>query len=111
MALRRAWASSPVTYRRSGQADLVGMLAEFAKMSEEVVEGDGGVYVAVDQYQFRFLAADLVIGGVPSQPAMGDKIVDAAGVIYQVMPLIGQNSWEWTDHNLRYRVYCKRVPT
>ena len=102
--MRTAHCSSPVTYRRGGDAHEVN--ATFGRTEYEVEDGYG-LTVAANVTDFLILAEDFPF----DEPAAGDQVV-ADGVVYEVMSLAGQGHWRWSDpYRTTMRVHAKEVGT
>jgi hypothetical protein len=75
------------------------------------LEGANGVIINAESRDFIVAAADLALDGIVTQPAKGDRITDADGVIFEVMPFgPDQPHWRWCDGNrLDMRIHTKQV--
>jgi hypothetical protein len=97
---RTAHMTSPVTYRRSGQAD-AEVLATWGKTDLEVAD-DYGTTIRTHVIDFLILAD--VLG---FEPQAGDVIV-ADGRKFEVMDLAGQGCWRWSDpYRTTFRIHTK----
>jgi hypothetical protein len=93
---RTAHMTSPVIYRRAGQAD-AELQATFGRTEYEVAD-DYGATVRTHIVDFLVLADDLGF-----EPQAGDVIV-AEGRKHEVMDLAGEGPWRWSDP---YRTTCR----
>ena len=106
---RTAHCSSPVTYRRTGQAD-ASVNATFGRTEYEV-EDDFGLRVGAQVTDF-LISADVFPF---DEPKAGDQIVAPStgspqATVYEVMDLAGQGHWRWSDpHRTTMRIHTKEV--
>jgi len=97
---RTAHMTSPVTYRRAGQAD-AEMRATFGKTDYEVAD-DYGATIRTHVIDFLILADELGF-----EPQASDVIV-ADGRKYEVMDLAGEGAWRWSDpYRTTFRIHTK----
>jgi hypothetical protein len=102
--MRTSHCSSPVTYRRAGQAD-ANVQATFGRTDYEVAD-DYGATIKTHVIDFLILGDDLGI-----EPQAGDQIV-ADGVVYEVMALGGEGCWRWSDpYRTTMRIHTKEIGT
>jgi hypothetical protein len=108
---RTAHMTSPVTYRRAGQAD-AEVLATWGKTDLEVAD-DYGATIRTHVIDFLILADALWQEGF--EPQAGDVIVapstgsgQATGRKFEVMDLAGQGCWRWSDpYRTTFRIHTK----
>lgn len=101
----KASASSSAIYHRGAASCPLG--ATFGRR-ETVVES-GGLVEQHEQWDFVITAADLVLGGVVELPREGDRI-EAAGRMYEVLPLPGQDCFRPCDpFGIQLRIHTKQV--
>ena len=104
--MRTTHLSSPVTYRRSGAADLL-INATFGKTNYEVAD-ESGLTTGGHVWDFLISAVDLP----DIEPVPGDVIV-AEGRRFEVMPLgqdTGGRGWRWSDpYRQTYRIHTKDI--
>jgi hypothetical protein len=86
---RTAHCSSPVTYRRAGQDDVI-VQATFGRTEAEVAD-ESGLTVRSHVWDFLVLADEL-----GTEPRAADVII-ADGRRYEVMDLAGEGRWRWSD--------------
>jgi len=102
---RTAHMTSPVTYRRAGQAG-TSVQATFGKTDYEVAD-DYGATIRTHVIDFLILAEAFSTEGF--EPQAGDQIV-ADGRIYEVMNLAGESCWRWSDpYRTTLRIHTKDV--
>lgn len=90
-------ASVTVTYRRGGHA--VEVTAVIGSTVREAGDSEGFV-VRSETRDYLIATADLVIDGVETLPERGDEIVETVGeteIIYEVLPVHGQELWRYSD--------------
>lgn len=102
--MRTTHLSSPVTYRRSGAADLL-INATFGKTDYEVAD-ESGLTTGAHVWDFLVLAAALP--GIEPRP--GDVIV-ADGRRFEVLALGNDvKGWRWSDpYRQTYRIHTKDI--
>lgn len=102
--MRKAHLSSPVTYRRSGQADLQ-LNATYGKTNYEVVD-ESGFTTGGHVWDFLILADELT----NSEPEPGDVIV-ADGRRFEVLAWGNDiRGWRWSDpYRQTYRIHTKDI--
>lgn len=99
---RSAHMTSPVTYRRAGQAD-ASVQATFGQTDYEVAD-DYGATIKAHVVDFMIMGDEL-----GSEPQAGDRIV-ADGVIHEVMALGGEGCWRWSDpYRTTMRIHTKEI--
>ena len=99
---RSAHMTSPVTYRRAGQAD-AAVGATFGRTEIEITDDEGGA-IRTHVVDFLILADEL-----PLEPEAGDVVV-ADGQRYEVMDLGGDGCWRWSDpYRQTYRIHTKDI--
>jgi len=92
--------TSPVTYRRAGQAD-AEVQATFGKTDYEVAD-DYGATIRTHVIDFLILADEL-----GHEPQASDVIV-TDGRKYEVMDLAGEGAWRWSDpYRTTFRIHTK----
>lgn len=97
--------SSPVIYKTNRGAGLesVEVQATFGKTSYEVADGYGAT-IKTHVIDFLILAEELQF-----EPEAGDIIV-ANGRKYEVMNLIGESCWRWSDpYRMTLRIHTKDI--
>jgi hypothetical protein len=97
-----------VTYSRL--SDAVTLLATVGKTSqEEDVGTDSPAVVRTQIRDYIIAAADLVLSGATSQPQRGDRITEADGTVFEVLPL-GSESWKYSDSGrTQFRIHTKQI--
>ncbi|MEZ6193747.1 MAG: hypothetical protein R3C45_21095 [Phycisphaerales bacterium] len=102
--MRTTHLSSPVTYRRSGAADLP-VNATFGKTDYEVTD-ESGFTTGAHVWDFLILAADIP----GTEPVPGDVIV-ADGRRFEVLALGNDvKGWRWSDpYRQTYRIHTKHI--
>ena len=99
---RTAHMTSPVIYRRAGQAD-AEMRATFGKTDYEIAD-DYGATIRTHVIDFLILADEL-----GHEPQASDVIV-ADGRKYEVMDLAGEGAWRWSDpYRTTFRIHTKDI--
>lgn len=83
----------PVTVRRGENALTLTAIASWRQYAGET---EAGTIVQAKVRDYRFRAADLVLGGVAFLPAAGDRIEEGA-LRCEVSPVFGGDCWEWND--------------
>src|SRR6187549_3487071 len=97
-----------VSYRRgSASVDIP------ATPANESFSVDGETW---DGRYFKVAVADLVLGGVPTVPLLGDRIVettDAPAITYEVLAQPGGNHppWQYVEDRLGFRVHTVNADT
>lgn len=94
-------AAELVTYKRA--AAQVQLTALRNRQGADMVDTQG-VYARASRLEFTFKRADLVLGGSLAEPARGDTITDAAGVVYDV-----QADVERLEDTAEWRVPVREV--
>jgi hypothetical protein len=107
---RKASLSEPVTYQRN--AETIASLA--ATRGQNEFELDSGLLVRLenDQQDWIITAADLFFspGASPVLPERGDRLIDAAGVNFEVQSLDGQKQpYNLDQTGQQLRITTKRV--
>jgi hypothetical protein len=98
---RTAHMTSPVTYRRAGQAD-AEVQATFGKTDYEVADGYGAM-IRSHVIDFKILADELGF-----EPQASDVIV-ADGRKYEVLAIAGEE-WRWSDpYRTTFRIHTKDI--
>jgi len=103
--------SQPVTYQRGGET--AKLAATLGQTTVEVTD-DTGATVRSPQMDFIVSASELVLGGVPATPRIGDRIhvADAAGrtLVYEVLSLPDGRHYRPCDPGGRMlRIHAKQV--
>jgi len=94
-----------VAYARSGESI---NLTAVAVSEQERDDPDGPAVVESGRREFVFSAAAFAPLAWP--PAPGDRLIDAAGVEFEVLPQDGNPCWEWADPDrLTARVLCREI--
>lgn len=75
---------------------------------------ESAVAVQWGQVDVLLAAADLVLGGQPTAPTAGDRLVMTVGGVsgtWEVKgPETGEPAWRWSDHTrTRFRIHLNRV--
>lgn len=108
----QAHASVAVTYGRGTRS--VALSATRGKSLLRLSDGGAGRIEWTDQ-DFLFPAADLVLGGEPTEPRRGDTIRLADGtsaLVYEVQAPAGEPPWRWSDaQRTTLRVHAKYIRT
>ena len=96
-----------VTYRRGSSRVVLDATA-----GSTPVETYQSFEVAVDATwrDWLIVKADLVLSGRATVPAVGDRIVQADGTTWEVLPIEGQRCWRPSDaESYQIRVHTKLV--
>jgi len=94
----------PVTYGR-GTASVA--LTAWASPPETGAVDSGGVLAAYEAWDWHLLAADL---GDLALPQEGDRVTDAAGRVYEVLPPPGRKAWQYSgSEKTLLRVHTKLI--
>lgn len=94
-----------VTYRRAGARVVLD-----ATPGSTPVETFTSFDVEVDATwrDWLIVKADLILSGRATVPAIGDRIVQADGTTWEVLPIEGQRCWRPSDANsYQIRVHTK----
>lgn len=97
----RAVFGESVTYTRDALS--VALTAIRNSQGTDVLDTQG-VYARAGRTEFLVKVADLVLGGAAAEPAHGDTITDAAGVVYDVGA-----DWKLLEDTAEYRVPVREV--
>lgn len=107
---RRRFVASTVRYTRSPLSRDVR-----ATIGRTVFELDNGsgMITQVESRDFIIAATDLNLSGSAlTVPQSGDRIEDAAGLVYEVMPFGTEPVWRWVDgHRIDRRIHTKQIDT
>lgn len=102
--------SRTVTYLRGG--DGVDLPATIGRTEFEQAD-EYGVIHRTQARDFLVLAADLVLGGVPTLPQAGDRIRESVGdqiFLYEVMAPGGEPPWRYSDpYRTALRIHTKFI--
>jgi len=99
--MRTSHCSSPVEYRRNGQA--IEVQATFGRTRFEVAD-ESGLTIQAQVWDF-LIGADVL----DFEPEPGD-VIAANGRAYEVMNLAGDGCWRWSDpYRQTYRIHTKDV--
>ena len=103
----KAHVSRSVVYSRG--ANSVTILATAGKTLLRLIDPYGASRMEWTDRDYLFTVADLILAGVPTTPARGDRIEDA-GETFELMPVPGEPSWRQADPDGQMiRLHCKRV--
>lgn len=108
---RRRYAAQTVVYRRASSSTT--LRASPARTVFEVDTSDGlRTNLRINDYLIN--VTDLVLDGIPTEPAPGDQIIDgdlSRGEIFEVMsPSESEPAWRYSDNYRRvYRIHTKYV--
>lgn len=89
----RQVAGVAVTYRR-GEAS-VELTAVVGQTPTERDDGTG-IVVRSKVRDYLIMATDLVLAGEPASPQKGDRIEEADGHVYEVMPVGSEPAWRYS---------------
>lgn len=106
--MRTSHCSSPVTYRRDGEADVI-VAATYGRTEYQGVDESG---LTVAGHVIDFLINRDALAGIPGAPEPGDLII-ADGRQYEVVPL-GEDfkGWRWSDpYRTTYRIHTRDIGT
>lgn len=105
---RKDFASEEVTYTRGEQSCTLQATPGMRALS--LAPGGGNTRFRVMPSDFVFTAADLKFGDGPvTRPQPDDRITDAAGNVYRVMDLGGEQCWKPNDPDeVSIRVHTQR---
>jgi hypothetical protein len=102
--------SKPVVYCRGVKR--VSLDATVGRSRFQQTDDEGQLH-SWESRDFLIMRADLVIDGVATKPAVGDRIEEVLGgstYIYEVMPDSGEPSFRDADtQKFRYRIHTKQV--
>jgi hypothetical protein len=93
-AQRKTHLSSPVIYRRGGEASLV-LPATVGKTVFKVAD-DYGRFQYIESRDYLISASDLVLNNAKVLPEAGDEIVEE-GFVYEVMAPNNEPEWRYSD--------------
>lgn len=100
-------ASRHVTYQRGAQS--VGLRATLGS-SDLTIDNGTGFPLVVQSADFIVTPSDLVIDGVPVEPAAADRITDSGGGVFEVLEIPGGMPWRFTDpERTAMRIHTKQV--
>lgn len=104
----RAHASQTITYRRGRQSVAISAVPASARYE---IERAGGVVEEWQGIDWHVSAAALLLRGETVEPRRGDRIVDAAGAVYEVVGPGEAPAWEYSDEPYRreLKIHTKRV--
>ncbi len=106
-----AHAAQPVTYWRG--TDSVALNATIARTEYDAVD-EHNVTVRLVAEDFIIRAADLILSGVAIEPKRGDRIKRTIGddvLVFEVMPVAGEDAWQADEHRKQFRIHTKHVET
>lgn len=99
--------TNTVTYSRGAQS--VSLAAAIGRTNYRIAD-DYGSRLEHGDRDYLIRVAVLKLGGVATEPAVGDRITEADGSIYEVLPPFGEPAWRYSDpYNFAYRVHTKKV--
>lgn len=107
---RKAHAASAVTYARgASDVEIVATRGRTDYPSEDMQ----GVIIESRAIDWIVNADDLVIGGLPVEPAAGDRIKLIVGTKrrnYEVMQIPGQGAWRYcSEHRKSLRIHTRFI--
>ncbi len=109
-AKRRAFASSPILYRRG---DLSVTVPAGTGTTTFQVANESGILEDVESRDFLLSIADLDFGGGPVTPESADQIEETVGGVtltYQVSAPAGLPPWRYTDgFRVAFRIHTKLI--
>jgi hypothetical protein len=104
-SMRSQFASSPVTYRRG--AATASVLASRGRSTFQLSDSEGAVFRAIS-VDWLIGVSDLVLNGKSTTPQRGDRVEDADGNIFEVLPFGSYPEWEYSDqYRNTFRVHSK----
>jgi hypothetical protein len=86
-----------VTYRRRGKADIAITAARGRNQPQSAALADGRAELTVTPQDWLVKPAAINFGAGAVDPADGDRIIDAAGAVYELKPRDGEPSWRKSD--------------
>jgi hypothetical protein len=100
-------ASRLVTYKRGTQSiSLTSIIGRRRFQRQE----SGGIVNVYSDRDFIVKAAELILNGVVTEPADGDKIVDSLdGATYMLMQFPPEPCFQRVDNGRQFRCHTKRV--
>ncbi|HMP05787.1 MAG TPA: hypothetical protein PJ982_05515 [Lacipirellulaceae bacterium] len=105
--------ATEVTYRRG--AEELTVRATIGRTLLKLDDGYGGVRLEWTDRDYLIRAADLALGGSPTQPQRGDQIREAVGaqtLVYEVLAPGDEPPWRWADpHRRMVRIHTKQIAT
>lgn len=102
-ATQRAYCAEAISYQ-SGDVVRAGIPATKGRGQHEV-DDQSGMLTKFETDDWLIAASDLT-----SEPAIGDTITDAGGIIYRVLNIPGGDCWTWANlYRTQYRVHSKFV--
>jgi hypothetical protein len=108
---QRAHTSDLLTYSRAGQVPIA--LPVMRQRSNSQIQDTDGQYVAVGDQDFTFSVCDLVIGGQPTLPIRGDRLIvgnPSTGPVYEVLDVPNEGPYRFCDgFRHQVRVHTKFV--
>jgi len=100
-----------VQYARGAQS--VPLQATFGQSLLKLEDGQGHLVMEWTDADIVIAAADLILGGVLTQPQRGDTVTTVYRgntLAYEVLPIKGEPPWRWSDpFNTQMRVHLKLV--
>ena len=75
---------------------------------------EGNARIEFGERDYLIPAANLILNGATTEPAIGDRITETVGgesKVFEIMrPSNGEPAWRWSDSSqTRYRIHVKRV--
>jgi hypothetical protein len=86
-----------VTYRRRGKDDLSITAVRGRNQPQALAIADGRAELTTVPQDWLVKPAAIDFGAGPVDPQDGDRIIDAAGAVYEVKPRDGEPSWRRSD--------------
>jgi len=108
----KSHASNEVIYQRA--AEQISVQATIGSTEFEIDEGSG-MLQRIQSRDFLIHAADFVLGGEQTLPAVGDRVLETHGeltLIYEVMAPGPEPHWRYSDPFRKLlRIHTKHVAT
>lgn len=101
-----------VTYMRPGASQSATLAAWVGRTVFRQVPAPGqpGAQVIHGERDYLIPVASLVLGGVATVPARGDRITEAGVGTFELLAPGGEPIWRYSDQTRTvFRVHCKRV--
>lgn len=86
-----------VTYKRRGKTDITVTAVRGRNQPQSAALADGRADLTVTPQDWLVKPAAIDFGDGAADPADGDRIVDAAGAVYELKPRDGEPSWRRSD--------------
>lgn len=104
----RGHAGESVTYRRGASQATIAQ-AVVGDTREQTVDNTG-MLLTIKHTDFIVAQSSLVLGGVTTEPKLGDTIERSDGTIWEVAPTMDERGFRDVDHHGHaWRIHTKRI--